>query len=100
MNESTKDNDQLLKRLLKEFFEDFVTLVAPEEAKHLALAKREMLEQEQFTDLPRGDRRTLDLVAKVPRKGVGAELVLLHVEIEGVARSVMAERMFEYFMQL
>jgi hypothetical protein len=36
----------------------------------------------------------------VPRRGRGAELVLIHIEIEGKARAVMAQRMSRYFMQL
>jgi len=68
-------HDQLAKTLITTFFPDFLTLVAPESARHLRLAEVSFLDKEFFTDQPTGDRRELDLLARVPEEGSGRVLL-------------------------
>lgn len=93
------DHDQRLKSLLKEFFPDW--------AGRFDFTRAEWQDKEVFVSPPRGERRVLDLVAKVPllpgvppppRGGVEQLLAVIHVEAEA-RRSVAAfrPRMFEYF---
>ena len=85
------DHDQRFKHLLREFFADFLLLFFPEKAAGFDLTTIEWLDQEIFIDPPEGERRYLDLLAKLRRKqraagGSGApwieELALVHVEID------------------
>lgn len=98
--EPRDDHDQLFKSLLRGFLGEFVSLVAPEFASQLRLSAPEFLDQETFTDLPRGQHRRLDLVAKVETRAGQPEIVLVHVEVEGEASAEMARRMYRYYMQL
>src|SRR2546423_1888814 len=100
------DHDQRLKLLLQEFFPEFLHLFFPKIAQSLDLGKIEWLEQEAFVNPPQGERRTLDLVAKVHRKAAPPDeqepwLAVLHVEIEGNDPVVvMRQRMYEYYEPL
>jgi hypothetical protein len=94
------DHDQFLKRLLEEFFGDLLRIVAPELASKLRLEDREFLESELFTSFPEGERRYLDLVARVKSVEGEPEVVLVHVEIERRARGAMGRRLLDYALQL
>src|SRR5262245_44886156 len=96
----TSSHDQLCKDLLRAFLEEFVRLLAPSIAEKLDLRSPEYLDKETFTDLPYGKHRYLDVVAKVPSRQRKPELILVHVEIEVVAREEISGRMWRYFMQL
>jgi hypothetical protein len=88
------DHDQRFKVLLKAFFAEFFQTFFPAWADRFDFSRVDWLEQEVFTDPPRGERRSLDLVARVPlRPGVPppapglAEpadcwLTLIHIEVE------------------
>ena len=60
------DHDQRFKVLLKTFFAEFFRTFFPEWADRFDFARVDWLEQEVFTDPPRGERRSLDLVARLP----------------------------------
>jgi len=92
-------HDQLSKSLIKLFFADFLRLVDPESASHLQTGGTIFLDKEDFTDWPAGDRREMDLLAKVPVAGEEVPL-LVHVEIETDFRSGMDHRLWQYYMQL
>jgi hypothetical protein len=102
-----EDHDQRFKTLLREFFRELFLLFFPQWAKRFDFSKVEWLDKEVFTDPPRGERRAMDLVAKLPlRKGAGLKgkknwLALIHVEVEG-RDSVrpLRRRMYEYHHQL
>jgi hypothetical protein len=73
----------------------------------LRLSQVEWLDKEIFTDPPRGERRAMDLVAKLPtRKKAGAKakkkwLALIHVEVEARASvAPLRRRMYEYHHEL
>ena len=93
-------HDQLVKEILRAFFSDFLVLVLPGVAKRLKLEKQDFLDKELFTDWPRGKRREVDLLARVPVRGTGKSPVLVHVEIESRARAGMDVRMWGYQMQI
>lgn len=95
------DHDQLFKTLIRRFFDDLLRIVVPDVAQELLLDQPRFLDGEQFTDVPEGERRQLDLVAAVETTDAETELVLVHVEVEARARGrEMDERMWRYAMQL
>jgi hypothetical protein len=89
------DHDQLFKDLLRTFFPDFLGFVAPELLPEVLLGDIRFLEQEIFSDWPRGRRWKVDLLARV--RGLAAQTVLVHVEIEAVFRKSAARRLERYF---
>ena len=65
---TSDDHDQRLKVLLKEFFDQFFGCFFPAWAGRFDFARVQWLDKEVFLAPPRGDKRVLDLVAKVPLK--------------------------------
>jgi hypothetical protein len=107
------DHDQRFKSVLKTFFAEFFQAFFPAWAGRFDFSGVDWLEQEVFTDPPRGERRTLDLVARLPlRPGVPPPaptpgepadrwLTLIHVEIESQDTvAPLRPRMFAYYEQL
>jgi hypothetical protein len=103
------DHDQRLKVLLKEFIEQFFRCFFPDWAERFDFAELTWLDKEVFLAPPQGEKRHLDLVARVrlqpgvppPQPGATELLALLHIEIES-RESVQPfrPRMFEYYVQL
>jgi hypothetical protein len=104
------DHDQRFKILLQTFFQEFLDLFFPQWAQRFDCSRVEWLEKEVFTDPPQGERRYLDLVAKLPTREVvppqreGEQeswIALIHVEIE-YADTVqpLRARMHDYYEQL
>jgi hypothetical protein len=101
------DHDQRLKVLLKEFFEAFLYCFFPEWAARFEFVEIDWLDKEMFLAPPQGEKRQLDLVARLrpeappPRAGVSDLVALVHVEIESRASTLaFRPRMFEYYIQL
>src|SRR5580658_10845876 len=109
------DHDQRFKLLLKAFFAEFFQVFFPAWADRFDFARVDWLEQEVFTDPPRGERRTLDLVARLslgpgvlppapaaaPPDAADCWLTLIHVEIESQDTVVpLRRRMLSYYEQL
>jgi hypothetical protein len=92
--------DQLFKGLLRTFFGDLLMLVSPRAAEHLDASRATFLDKEFFTDWPRGRRRELDLLARVPLRQDGSRSVLVHVEIEARARAGIGARLRSYRNQI
>jgi len=101
------DHDQRFKILLHEFFVDFFAAFLPQWKERFDFPGVEWLDQEAFADPPQGERRFLDVVAKLRTKqgiatpdGADAEswVALIHVEIES-ADSVkpLRSRMADYY---
>ena len=57
-------HDQLLKTLLETFFWEFLEILDPRLADDVEPASLEPLDREFFTDLPKGQRRQLDLLMR------------------------------------
>jgi hypothetical protein len=103
------DHDQRLKVLLKEFFEAFFLCFFPAWAARFEFTTIDWLDKELFLAPPQGEKRQLDLVARLrlrpeappPREGVTDLVALVHVELESRASAVaFRPRMFEYYVQL
>jgi hypothetical protein len=103
------DHDQRLKVLLKEFFEAFLVCFFPAWAARFEFVDIDWMDKELFLAPPQGERRQLDLVARLrlrpgappPRAGVSDLVTLVHVELESRASTpVFRKRMFDYYVQL
>ena len=107
------DHDQRFKSLLKAFFAEFFRVFFPDWADRFDFSRVDWLEQEVFTDPPRGERRSLDLVARValrpgvprpasaPAEPADCWLTLIHIEIESQDTvAPLRPRMFSYYEQL
>jgi Domain of unknown function (DUF4351) len=100
------DHDQFFKRLMHLFLREFFELFFADWVDRFDFKRVEWLEQEVFPDPPRGAKRVVDVLAKLPT--VPAEppraneprdsLVLIHVEIESADHvTAFAERMYAYY---
>jgi hypothetical protein len=103
------DHDQRLKVLLKEFVEQFFRCFFPAWAERFDFRDLTWIDKEVFLAPPQGEKRQLDLVARLrirpeaapPQAGLTELLALVHVEVES-RESVQPfrPRMFEYYVQL
>jgi hypothetical protein len=95
------DHDQRFKTLLREFFAEFMELFFPDRAALLDLTRVEWLDKELFLDPPQGEKRELDLVARVAAKSGEEEILLVHVEVESEDRTTgLDDRFAEYYRTL
>src|SRR3989440_12195784 len=103
------DHDQRLKVLLKEFFEQFFLCFFPAWAARFDFGDLTWLDKEVFLAPPQGEKRQLDLVARLriraeapsPQPGLTDLLALVHVEVESrESIQPFRPRMFEYYVQL
>lgn len=92
-----EDHDQRFKHMLQEFFREFMELFFPVWAAQFNLAAVEWLDKELFVDPPQGEKRFLDLVAKVSLKGpaeTGEQIILVHVEVESRDQTTLLDDRF------
>ena len=89
-------HDQLFKAILEKFFKDFLELFFPSVAKRLNFGTLVFLDKELFADLPQGQTREVDVVAKLETNQGEPEIVLVHVEVQARPEKEFARRMFEY----
>ena len=103
------DHDQRLKVLLKEFFEAFFLCFFHEWAARFEFVNIDWLDKELFLAPPQGERRQLDLGARLrlrpgappPREGEDDLVALVHVEVESRASTLaFRPRTFGYYIQL
>jgi hypothetical protein len=100
------DHDQRLKLLLQAFLLEFIRLIRAGWVDRFDFTKIEWLPQEVFPDPPQGERRIIDLVARLPVKdslpgiqhgGPQQGLTLILVEVESRDRAtVLRKQIFEY----
>jgi hypothetical protein len=78
------DHDQLMKALIKTFFKEYLDLFFPDLARRLYLDSPqfpvEFLDKEHFTDIPKGKKRTVDILARVWTRDEMFETILIHSE--------------------
>jgi hypothetical protein len=86
--------DQRLKELIREIIDSFLELILPGWAGRFDFARIEWLQQEVFADPPQGERRILDLVARLPRRQAAEDgsTEVLHIEVEAEDRTTRARR--------
>ncbi len=95
-----EDHDQRFKRLIRMFLAELFEAFFPHRHGRFDFAGTTWLEQEVFLNPPQGERRVIDLVARLPLKPrpgepVGTqELALIHIEIEAEETSVPLRRRF------
>jgi hypothetical protein len=103
------DHDQRLKVLLKEFFEQFFLCFFPDWAQRFDFSSVVWLDKELFLAPPQGEKRQLDLVARLslrpgappPCEGMTDLVALVHIEVESRQSAVaMRPRMCDYYFQL
>lgn len=103
------DHDQRLKVLLKEFHEQFFLCFFPLWAARFDFRDVTWLDKELFLAPPHGEKRQLDLVAKLrvrpgappPWPAATELLALVHIEVESrQSVQVFRPRMFDYYVQL
>jgi hypothetical protein len=112
------DHDQRFKTLLQTFLPEFFEAFLPEWRSQFDFNRVEWLETEAFPDPPQGERRSLDLVARLPvvgdllgqtpaeaqnpaSKPSDAWISLIHIEIDGgTSIAAFRPRMFDYFTYL
>jgi len=93
------DHDQRFKRLLREFLVEFLALFFPRWAAILDSTLAIWLEQELFIDPIQGQKKILDLVARIPLRVEGQPLTpaLLLMEVEsGDSVSLFRPRVYSY----
>ncbi|WLR51870.1 Rpn family recombination-promoting nuclease/putative transposase [Bacillus tianshenii] len=102
MNElksSYQDHDRWFKELLGTFFEEFFTAFFPHVAEAVDFQRVTFLSEELFTDILEGEKRRVDLLAKV-RLQKDEAIVIIHVEPQSYVQKAFNERMFIYFSRL
>jgi hypothetical protein len=93
-------HDQLFKELINAFFREFVELFFPQIAARIDFSRVEFLDSEVFTDIPEGDARRPDVVAKVWTLEGMPEILLYHIEVQATRNKSFPYRMFEYYALL
>src|SRR5215471_14663712 len=93
------DHDRLFKELISTFFLEFLDLFLPEVVAYIDAGSLEFLDKEMFTDVTAGERREVDLVAKLRFKDQDT-FFLIHVESQGQAQPNFGKRMHAYFARL
>ncbi len=107
MTTPQEDHDQRLKEAVKSKFSDAIDLMAPTWLPWFDFRRLEWIEQEIFPDPPKGTRRTIDILAKLPalkpittaaeEPPAEACVGLVHLELEGWDPiAVMRRRMRDY----
>ncbi|HLQ72684.1 MAG TPA: transposase [Bacillota bacterium] len=93
------DHDRLFKELIQTFFQSFIEGFFPEEAADIDFSTVTFLEQEIFTDIVKGERRQIDILAEVKMKQK-EQIILIHVEPQSSLQHEFNERMFIYYSRL
>ena len=93
-------HDQLFKTILEGLLQDFPELFFPDEAARLDFETLRFLGKEVFANVPAGEVRQADVVARLETREGQPELILVHVEVQAEHRGDFARRMFEYYAVL
>jgi hypothetical protein len=89
-------HDQIFKDLLRAFFYEFLLLFLPQLAAAIDPSSISMLQEEVFTDIPSGQRRTVDLAASVRLPEGDPDVAIVHVEIQRDEPPTLGHRIWEY----
>lgn len=94
-----KKHDQLFKKLISNFFEEFLEAFFPEVHQFVDFTEVKQLSEEVYTDLIKGDTRRLDIVMEAKMRGLET-LIIIHIEPQSSYQSHFNERMFQYYSLL
>ena len=95
----TIDHDRLFKELISTFLIEFLELFLPRVARDIDRDSVQFLPQEVFNDVTSGDKKEIDLLAKVKYQQQDAAF-LIHIENQAYSQQDFAKRMFKYFARL
>lgn len=87
------------KEVIQAFFREFMKAFFPEVYKHINFSTVTFLDQEVFTDILKGEKRRIDILAEVRLKGE-EQIILIHVEPQSYYQEEFDERMFIYNSRL
>ncbi|NEO34148.1 MAG: hypothetical protein F6K36_27840 [Symploca sp. SIO3C6] len=93
------DHDRLFKELITTFFVDFLELFLPQVARDIDRDDIQFLPQEVFNDVTSGEKKEVDLLAKVKYRQQDAYF-LIHIENQSYSQAEFAKRIFKYFARL
>ncbi len=93
------DHDQLFKNLLTTFFVEFLDLFFPSVLEYLDTDSIQFVDKEVFTDVVRGEKNILDLVALAKFQEQDYSF-LVHLENQASNAPEFSRRMFRYFCSL
>lgn len=93
------NHDKLFKELLTTFFIEFLELFFPAVLEYLDTNSIEFVDKEVFTDVVRGEKNILDLVALAKFQEQDYSF-LIHVENQAYSAPEFNRRMFRYFCSL
>jgi predicted transposase YdaD len=92
--------DQLFKTILEGMLRDFLELFFPEAAARLDFETLRFVGKEVFANVPDGEVRQADVVARLETRDGEPEIVLVHVEVQAEPKSDFPRRMFQYYALL
>jgi hypothetical protein len=92
--------DQLFKTILEALLQDFLELFFPEAAARLDFQSLRFVDKEVFANVPEGEVRQADIVARLETRDGEPELVLVHIEVQWEPKSDFPRRMFQYYSVL
>lgn len=93
------NHDRLFKELLTTFFVEFLELFFPSVLEYLDTDSIEFIDKEIFTDIVRGEKSILDLVALAQFQSQNYSF-LIHIENQASNAPEFNHRMFRYFCSL
>ncbi len=93
------NHDQLFKELITTFFVEFLELFFPAVLEYLDTDSIQFIDKELFTDIARGEKNILDLVALAKFQSQDYSF-LIHVENQASNAPEFNRRMFRYFCSL
>jgi predicted transposase/invertase (TIGR01784 family) len=89
--------DQLFKTVLEGMLQSFLELFFPEVAARLDFETVRFLGKEVFANVPEGDVREADVVARLETHDGKPEILLVHLEVQARSEPEFGRRMFEYY---
>lgn len=92
-------HDQLFKKLIHNFFEDFLEAFFPDIYDHIDFKSINPMSEEMFTDLLDGESRRADIVIEAKLRGEET-LIIIHVEPQSSPQTDFHQRMYQYFSLL
>ena len=93
-------HDQLFKKVLERLLQGFLELFFPDVAARFDFESMRFVDKEIFANVPEGEKREADVVARLETREGEPEIVLVHVEVQARPETDFARRMFEYYALL
>jgi hypothetical protein len=93
------DHDTLFKKLLQNFFPEFIELFFPDISGFWERDSIKFLPQEVFTDVKEGEKRIIDILVQANFKQQDT-LFVIHIEHQSYTQTNFNKRMFCYYARL